>query len=338
MQIPEARKWYRWLWWSPLLTIPTLLLVYFINPGYALVCGSSDENCTWWVVPQVTNIIAVVVSAMWHLILLKPALDKERPFVRWHGRQALLLAGVRTAIPLSIAVIFTDEYALLNSIPFLIVVWFFGTIWGQRQAARGDCSILRWFTRQDKEGKGGGMQIPEARKWYRWLWWSPLITVPTSIVVGIWNYFYGEWDGIPVVVFALWHLILLRPAMDRERPFVRWHGRQALLLAGLQTVFVAVFWFTYSEEPFALLLLVIVWFFGTLWGQRQAARGDCSTLRWFARDQAEVILTAVEREKEAVDIDKQTKDLVYAIRFGRSPEQRQKALAELEALDMVETL
>ena len=178
------------------------------------------------------------------------------------------------------------------------------------------------------------MQIFEARKWYRWLWWSPLITVPTSIVVGIWNYFYGEWDGIPVVVFALWHLILLRPAMDRERPFVRWHGRQALLLAGLQTVFVAVFWFTEGEGSFALLLLIIVWLFGTLWGQRQAARGDCSTLRWFARDQAKAILAAVEGEKD----DKQTNNLIYAIRFGYSHEQREAALAELEALDMVETL
>ena len=202
MQIPEARMWYRWLWLSPVLTIPTLLWVYFSDPGYRLVCGSSYEGCTWWIVAQMTNVIAVAASAMWHLILLKPALDKERPFVRWHGRQALLLAGVRTAIPLLIAVIMTDEYALLNAIPFLIVVWLFGTIWGQRQAARGDCSTLRWFT----------------------------------------------------------------------------------------------------------------------------------------RDQAKAILTAVEGEKEIIDIGKQTKDLVYAIRFGRSREQRKKALAELEALGMVETL
>ncbi len=202
MQIPEARKWYRWLWWSPLLTIPTLLWVYFSDPGYSLVCGSSYEGCAWWIVAQMTNIIAVAASAMWHLILLKPALDKERPFVRWHGRQALLLAGVRTAIPLFIAVIMTDEYALLNAIPYLIVVWFFGTIWGQRQAARGDCSVLRWFAGRD----------------------------------------------------------------------------------------------------------------------------------------GETILATVAWEKEAIDIDKQTKGLVYAIRFGRSREQREKALAELEALGLVETL
>jgi hypothetical protein len=185
------------------------------------------------------------------------------------------------------------------------------------------------------------MQIPEARKWYRWLWWSPLLTVPTFIVVAIWAYFSGAWAGVPVIISALWHLILLKPALDKERPFVQWHGRQALLLAGLRTIIplAIVVWEDDVEAiPVAIPFLIVVWLFGTIWGQRQAARGDCSILRWFARHDAETILTVVDREKEVIDIDKQTKDLVYVIRFGRSPEQREAALAELEALDMVETL
>jgi hypothetical protein len=165
--------------------------------------------------------------------------------------------------------------------------------------------------------------------------------VPTFIAVGIWTYLSGDWAGLPVIVSALWHLILLKPAMDKERPFVCWHGRQALVLAGLRTIVplaIAIWEDDFEAVPAAIPLLIVVWLFGTLWGQRQADRGDCSILRWFARDQAEAILTSVEWEKEAVDINKQSKDLVYAIRFGRSPAQREAALAELEALDLVEPL
>jgi hypothetical protein len=136
-------------------------------------------------------------------------------------------------------------------------------------------------------------------------------------------------------------LILLKPSMDKERPFVCWHGRQALLLACLRTIIplaIAIWEDDFEAVPVAIPLLIVVWLFGTLWGQRQADRGDCSTLRLFARDQAEAILMSVEGEKEAIDIDKQSKDLVYAIRFGRSPELREAALAELEALNMVEPL
>ena len=185
------------------------------------------------------------------------------------------------------------------------------------------------------------MQIPEAHKWYRWLWWSPLLTVPTFIGVGVWTYFSGDWAGLPVIVSALWHLILLKPAMDKERPFVCWHGRQALALAGLRTIIplAIVIWEDDVEAiPIAIPFLIVVWFFGTIWGQRQATRGDCSTLRWLGGHNAEEILGIIGQEKEAIKVDKQTNNLVYAIRFGRSREKREAALTELEALDMVEPL
>jgi hypothetical protein len=89
--------------------------------------------------------VAVLGSALWHLVLLRPASNKDSQFVRWHGRQALLLAGVRTAVPLLFVLVFGNTYVMLLSIPILIPVWFFGTLWGQLQAARGDCSLMRWF-------------------------------------------------------------------------------------------------------------------------------------------------------------------------------------------------
>ena len=32
----EAKRVYTWLWWSPLLTIPTLIYLFFQNIGFSL--------------------------------------------------------------------------------------------------------------------------------------------------------------------------------------------------------------------------------------------------------------------------------------------------------------
>ncbi len=139
-----ARNWYWWLWLSPLLTIPSLLILYLSDPGYGWFCAGAWRTCDWAAAERATILAAILGSALWHLVLLIPALNKENPFVRWHGRQALLLAGVRTAIPLSFGLaIGVDDGALLF-IPVQLVVWFGGTLWGQLQAARGDCSLMRW--------------------------------------------------------------------------------------------------------------------------------------------------------------------------------------------------
>jgi hypothetical protein len=137
MEKQTAQNWYWWLWLSPLLTIPTLLFLFLL---------------LWFMdLEDLGALIAVLGSALWHLVLLIPALNKEHPFVHWHGRQALLLAGVRTAVPLVLGLALFDALieAMLVAIPVLIVIWFSGTLWGQRQAARGDCSLMRWF---DQEG------------------------------------------------------------------------------------------------------------------------------------------------------------------------------------------
>jgi len=69
--------------------------------------------------------------------------------VRWHGRQALLLAGVRTIVPLGFGLAFGDDYGALLFIPVQLVIWFGGTLWGQLQAARGKCSLARWFGQEE---------------------------------------------------------------------------------------------------------------------------------------------------------------------------------------------
>jgi uncharacterized membrane protein len=145
----KARNWYWWLWLSPLVTVPSLIFLWLCEPGYELVCGGSRRGCDRDLAERVDILIAVLGSALWHLILLFPALNKESEFVRWHGRQALLLAGVRTAVPLVFVLVFGNEDEVLFFVPVLIAVWLFGTLWGQIQAARGNCSLMRWFGRAE---------------------------------------------------------------------------------------------------------------------------------------------------------------------------------------------
>jgi uncharacterized membrane protein len=151
MERQTARKWYRWLWLSPFITIPTLALVLItVNPYIEmLVCPQGWHNCNYDAAYRLNGLIAVVFSALWHLLLLIPSLNVKSQFVRWHGKQAMILAGVRTAVPLAFIVIFRYGISTYLAILILIPIWFFGTLWGQRQAARGDCSLMRWTGREE---------------------------------------------------------------------------------------------------------------------------------------------------------------------------------------------
>jgi tetratricopeptide (TPR) repeat protein len=139
LEIKTARNWYWWLWLSPLVTIPTLLILYESDVEYTV------RHVVGWAGYTFPIVVLLLLSALWHLILFAPALNKTSDFIRWHGRQALLLAGIRTAVPICMVLFTGDEYGALYAIPILIIIWLIGTIWGQRQAARGDCSLIRWF-------------------------------------------------------------------------------------------------------------------------------------------------------------------------------------------------
>jgi hypothetical protein len=152
MDRKRARNWYWWLWLSPLLTVPTLLLLNGLVSGllWALLGPSwpGSGGAIHIIVERAAILAAVLGSAAWHLILLVPARDKEYAFVRWHGRQALMLAAIRTAIPAALGLLIAGYGALL-SIPILLAIWFGGTLWGQLQAARGKCSLMRWSGREE---------------------------------------------------------------------------------------------------------------------------------------------------------------------------------------------
>jgi tetratricopeptide (TPR) repeat protein len=188
-------------------------------------------------------------------------------------------------------------------------------------------------------------QRRRATNWYVWLWVSPIFTIPSLmflLVSGV----------VPIAVLgsALWHLILLYPALKDESDFVRWHGRQALLLAGVRTavpLYCGLSWGT-DGIWLAIFALVPIYFVGNIWSQRQATRGHCSLMRRFGLAQelldaplapAKAKPVAAQRAVESEEAKGVNPDaLVDIIRFSRDPEERREALSQLEKLGMVESL
>jgi hypothetical protein len=158
---------YSWLWLSPVLTVPTLLvidvggtLVHELIGG--LVWRSNNRS-----VGEMIPFAAVVLSALWHLILLSWAFDC-RVFVRWHARQALAVAGLRTAAAL-LAVRLVG--GALSAFPVLIMIWLVTNVWGRRQVRLGECSLMHWTGQADEleawrrryRGHGTGTEVdPDA--------------------------------------------------------------------------------------------------------------------------------------------------------------------------------
>jgi len=117
---------YRWLKWSPLLTVATLYILMF---SFGFVYSFPY--------------VAVFGSALWHLVILGYARDPH-PFVQWHGRQGLLLAGVRTLLAFwAVGPWMDQEGEFFYWLFFMGAIWFFGNRWGRNQVEKLDCWLMR---------------------------------------------------------------------------------------------------------------------------------------------------------------------------------------------------
>jgi hypothetical protein len=148
-------------------------------------------------------------------------------------------------------------------------------------------------------------------------------------------------------------LLLLIPALAGKSEFIRWHGRQALLLACLRTVVMLAImlmrWlFPLWESNFIVLgglFLLAIWVSGNVWGQGQAGRGDCWLMRKAGRAAGMPVILAASPLAAASDGSQALPDnpdyvdsLVEIIRFDSDPDKRHAALVELEHLGFVDRL
>jgi len=124
-----------------------------------------------------------------------------------------------------------------------------------------------------------------ARRVYWWLLLSPFVTVPCfgSQVLTLYSATVGErvWAALVPLIF---HIPLLFGLRSSSR-FVQRHTQQAFILialrAGMATISVNLG--PYPLDGVGLWLYFFgnggLWLFGSLWGLRQATRGDCWLMR-----------------------------------------------------------
>ena len=120
-----AKAAYNWLRVSPFITVLTLFFIYSFDIA-SFVCNSLA--CDYHTTDMLNLAFGVLGSALWHLILLQYVTNKDSEFVRKHGRQALIYAGVRTAVPLGGVVIayFSSDSGAISCLVIAIffVLWF----------------------------------------------------------------------------------------------------------------------------------------------------------------------------------------------------------------------
>jgi len=118
---------YTWLFLSPFLTVPTMIVATLNLDGHSSINQ---------------RVFAALIPLIFHLpILFK--LDTKNAFVYRHTQQALLLVALRAGMAsLAFSIGRHGEEAWL----FLLgngALWLFGTTWARNQAIRGKCWIMK---------------------------------------------------------------------------------------------------------------------------------------------------------------------------------------------------
>lgn len=136
----QAIRAYNWLRASPFLTIPTLLLISSLDLGQSF-CDNFLSACNYEFVSYLNYTFGVLGSSLWHVVILfQYANNKDSAFVRRHGQQALIYAGIRTAVPVIAIVLdyFSSTSGALACVAILILMmlWFSQTKIGLERVKR----------------------------------------------------------------------------------------------------------------------------------------------------------------------------------------------------------
>lgn len=195
-------------------------------------------------------------------------------------------------------------------------------------------------------------EIEKAKGLYLWLWLAPILQLFAAPFVGGFvsvlmpknvNWLWSV--AVTALVLGLAHLRLLLPAIDAKSEFVRWHARQAFLIATIQTLIlpVALIAGVYQSDSNGIACLgavaaPIFWFVSNIRGRDNAARGDCTLMRWSGHGAILPLPAEIGLDPAASASSSRADDLVQIIRTSRNESARRTALGDLQKLGLVEEL
>lgn len=146
-----ARRVYWWLLLSPFVTVP---------------CFGSQVLTLHWSATVGNRVWAALVPLIFHIPLLFGLRSSSR-FVQRHTQQAFILIALRAGmatISVNLGPYPLDGVGLWLYFFGNGALWLLGSLWGLRQATRGDCWLMR------RRGEGGELPRP----------WAVPASVPTT--------------------------------------------------------------------------------------------------------------------------------------------------------------
>lgn len=151
-----ARRVYWWLLLSPFVTVPCFAFQIF-----GLTYRSTVGERVW----------AAVVPLIFHIPLLFGLRSSSR-FVQRHTQQAFILIALRAGM--AAISVNLDRHPMGTKGLWLYflgngALWLFGSLWGLRQATRGDCWLMR------RRGEDGELPRP----------WALPAAVPATPATGV---------------------------------------------------------------------------------------------------------------------------------------------------------
>ena len=207
-------------------------------------------------------------------------------------------------------------WTILGALFFLAVVWLL------RQNPRPDSS----FSLNEDERKA-------ARGIYTWLLFSPILTIPTFIVVLL-NLSYQESDTnvrvLASMIPLIFHLPLLL-GLTSKNAFIYRHTQQGILLIALRAGMAALATSigSYSIGGFWLFLLGngSLWLFGSIWGWNQISRGEY----WWMKQRGEELIAPVSTKAGSPEMDKELEDMLKSLNVKDKLSAKTKALSAFRA-------
>lgn len=287
------------------------------------------------VIAMVCAAVVMIVAAVALVILVLQPANKQDPLKPASARNAR--KTWKSWIPVIAVTLLLLMWSFWIALLFLSVSW-----------------LLRLHPRSGSTYELDDGQKRTAKRVYAWLFWSAFITVPVFAVLTIGLGFQYSSPSTNQRVFTallplVFHLVLLL-GLTSKSAFVFRHTQQGILLISIRAGLAALSLSIGTDLGEGLWLFLLgngaLWLFGSLWGNGQVKRNECS---WMKRNGETVTVAQsglprlaaaahLQKSREFIQQYKKNEAFQHALAAFRSGdhEVRLQAVEVLGTLDEVE--